>query len=222
MANPTHYHGPGVVRSGTRARGDRTNGTPRRPSPHWICQRCDRHSREILAAHRLNVIRIALRCIASDEVAKQELRQHLRSLSRRLRVPFLVLLECVDDDIMNRDLVELAASSVEDDDASIHCEAMPGAHCANPAAESETAIRSARARAGVEVVAAFVASVEDATSYDALSSSRALAEQLDLPLFVLDVLSGDAATSDINALVNWCAREQAAVQMVEEAVAGRD
>lgn len=183
------------------------------PAPDWQCERCGRGGAEILAAHRLDAIRVAMRHIGGcDEVSRHHIRPYLRKLAKRLRAHYLALLECVDEDIVAADVTGLPTT---------RCATAVNADCANDAADSAAAIRSVRTQAGIDAIAVFLDEVEDGYAYNALNGFGELAGALGLPELVPEVLmarvvASNCALENIDAFNAWRAAEPLAAKMLEE------
>jgi len=201
----------GRPRPAGNTRPARRVAVPPRAVSEWSCARCGRSSVEILAAHRLDAIRVALRVIGDSEVSRREIRPHLRKMASHLRVPYLPLLECVAEDIVAGDLSGLLTT---------RCTVL-NADCAGRGAHGAAAIRSVRTQAGIEAIAALLDEVEDAYGWNALNPPNDLAEEMQLPNLVIEVLisrvvAGGVLLSDIDEFNAWRTAEPLATKLIEE------
>jgi len=168
----------------------------------------------VLAAHRLDAIRTTLRRINDcAESHCPELRARVRRFASKLEVPYLALLECVDDAIAPSDIVGLPTT---------RCTAVANTDCANEAAGSTGTIRSVRALAGIEMVVLFLKEVEEAYSSNIFTEpfEHELAKSTGLPYYALEVAMSAVAfdgqvLADIEAFIAWRAAEPVAAKMLE-------
>ncbi len=198
------------------ARNKRGTAPAQAAAAEWSCQRCGRQGTEVLAAHRVDAIRVAMRGIGGhSEVSRREIRPYLRKIAKRLRAPYLALLECVDQDIVASDVSGLPTT---------RCTAAPNVDCVNEAADGAATVQSVRAQAAVEAIAVFLDEVDDGYEYDGLNDYRELAEAMQLPGLVLDVLlsrvvGGTFELADVDEFNAWRAAEPVAAMLLVDEVA---
>jgi hypothetical protein len=200
----------------------RSSSRNRKRSPSWRCQHCGRPDHEIGAAHRLDAIRAVLYGVgvgghyaedAHGSLPRQKLRPCLRTIAKRLRAPYLPLLQTVSDELAESDLTGFPVTT---------CTAAPKNQCGNTGAKSDAALSEIRARAIIETLDVLFDEVENFYDSDALASyGREFAEALGVPYLILEVVmsrhvNGGCSLAAMDEFNAWRETHPEAVRMLQK------